>query len=157
MFTLLVSTHTNSWAWLPLLPAKFPNRWANCITVSVRKPCVRIWFERMMNVHVWAFLYFWIQVTSKCLKGRNVVGVAAGRFHTVLWTRDAVYTVGLNGGQLGRKQMREMTRSNWLFVWCKTMARPIMFNLCNTQCIFFSNFSNLMQKVQYFFQIFLQN
>ncbi|XP_060778288.1 inhibitor of Bruton tyrosine kinase isoform X2 [Neoarius graeffei] len=41
------------------------------------------------------------QVTSKSLKGKNVVGVAAGRFHTVLWTRDAVYTVGLNGGQLG--------------------------------------------------------
>ncbi|XP_072535963.1 inhibitor of Bruton tyrosine kinase [Salminus brasiliensis] len=41
------------------------------------------------------------QVTSKSLKGRTVIGVAAGRFHTVLWTRDAVYTVGLNGGQLG--------------------------------------------------------
>ncbi|KTG42144.1 hypothetical protein cypCar_00008523 [Cyprinus carpio] len=41
------------------------------------------------------------QVTSKSLKGRSVIGVAAGRFHTVLWTRDAVYTVGLNGGQLG--------------------------------------------------------
>uniref|UniRef100_A0A8C1NYR3 Inhibitor of Bruton agammaglobulinemia tyrosine kinase n=1 Tax=Cyprinus carpio TaxID=7962 RepID=A0A8C1NYR3_CYPCA len=40
------------------------------------------------------------QVTSKSLKGRSVIGVAAGRFHTVLWTRDAVYTVGLNGGQL---------------------------------------------------------
>uniref|UniRef100_A0A673KFU0 Inhibitor of Bruton tyrosine kinase-like n=1 Tax=Sinocyclocheilus rhinocerous TaxID=307959 RepID=A0A673KFU0_9TELE len=41
------------------------------------------------------------QVTSKSLKGRSVIGVAAGRFHTVLWTRDAVYTIGLNGGQLG--------------------------------------------------------
>uniref|UniRef100_A0AAR2IQ64 BTB domain-containing protein n=1 Tax=Pygocentrus nattereri TaxID=42514 RepID=A0AAR2IQ64_PYGNA len=41
------------------------------------------------------------QVTFKSLKGRTVIGVAAGRFHTVLWTRDAVYTVGLNGGQLG--------------------------------------------------------
>ncbi|KAG9276324.1 inhibitor of Bruton tyrosine kinase [Astyanax mexicanus] len=41
------------------------------------------------------------QVTSKSLKGRTVIGVAAGRFHTVLWTRDAVYTMGLNGGQLG--------------------------------------------------------
>uniref|UniRef100_A0A671R3V7 Inhibitor of Bruton tyrosine kinase-like n=1 Tax=Sinocyclocheilus anshuiensis TaxID=1608454 RepID=A0A671R3V7_9TELE len=40
------------------------------------------------------------QVTSKSLKGRSVIGVAAGRFHTVLWTRDAVYTIGLNGGQL---------------------------------------------------------
>uniref|UniRef100_A0A7M4FH95 Inhibitor of Bruton tyrosine kinase n=1 Tax=Crocodylus porosus TaxID=8502 RepID=A0A7M4FH95_CROPO len=37
----------------------------------------------------------------KNLKGRTVVGVAAGRFHTVLWTREAVYTMGLNGGQLG--------------------------------------------------------
>ncbi|XP_023668890.2 inhibitor of Bruton tyrosine kinase isoform X1 [Paramormyrops kingsleyae] len=41
------------------------------------------------------------QVFSKALKGRTVVGVAAGRFHTVLWTREAVYTMGLNGGQLG--------------------------------------------------------
>ncbi|CAF96255.1 unnamed protein product [Tetraodon nigroviridis] len=41
------------------------------------------------------------QVFSKTLKGRTVVGVAAGRFHTVLWTREAVYTMGLNGGQLG--------------------------------------------------------
>lgn len=41
------------------------------------------------------------QVSSKTLKGRMVIGVAAGRFHTVLWTREAVYTMGLNGGQLG--------------------------------------------------------
>ncbi|XP_047217059.1 inhibitor of Bruton tyrosine kinase [Girardinichthys multiradiatus] len=41
------------------------------------------------------------QVFSKMLKGRAVIGVAAGRFHTALWTREAVYTVGLNGGQLG--------------------------------------------------------
>ncbi|XP_076592864.1 inhibitor of Bruton tyrosine kinase [Chaetodon auriga] len=41
------------------------------------------------------------QVFSKMLKGRTVIGVAAGRFHTVLWTREAVYTIGLNGGQLG--------------------------------------------------------
>ncbi|KAB0395689.1 hypothetical protein E2I00_014300 [Balaenoptera physalus] len=41
------------------------------------------------------------QMQAKYLKGRTVTGVAAGRFHTVLWTREAVYTVGLNGGQLG--------------------------------------------------------
>ncbi|KAK5862724.1 hypothetical protein PBY51_018093 [Eleginops maclovinus] len=41
------------------------------------------------------------QVFSKMLRGRTVIGVAAGRFHTVLWTREAVYTMGLNGGQLG--------------------------------------------------------
>nr|XP_028578685.1 inhibitor of Bruton tyrosine kinase isoform X3 [Podarcis muralis] len=41
------------------------------------------------------------QVQAKNLKGRTVIGVAAGRFHTVLWTKEAVYTIGLNGGQLG--------------------------------------------------------
>uniref|UniRef100_A0A2K6GZK0 Inhibitor of Bruton tyrosine kinase n=1 Tax=Propithecus coquereli TaxID=379532 RepID=A0A2K6GZK0_PROCO len=41
------------------------------------------------------------QMQAKYLKGRTVIGVAAGRFHTVLWTREAVYTLGLNGGQLG--------------------------------------------------------
>nr|XP_036850376.1 inhibitor of Bruton tyrosine kinase isoform X7 [Manis javanica]XP_036850377.1 inhibitor of Bruton tyrosine kinase isoform X7 [Manis javanica] len=38
---------------------------------------------------------------AKYLKGRTITGVAAGRFHTVLWTREALYTMGLNGGQLG--------------------------------------------------------
>ncbi|XP_069462415.1 inhibitor of Bruton tyrosine kinase [Ambystoma mexicanum] len=41
------------------------------------------------------------QVIAKNLKGRTVIGIAAGRFHTVLWTKEAVYTMGLNGGQLG--------------------------------------------------------
>ncbi|XP_073482960.1 inhibitor of Bruton tyrosine kinase [Aquarana catesbeiana] len=41
------------------------------------------------------------QVQAKTLKGKSVLGVTAGRFHTVLWTKDAVYTMGLNGGQLG--------------------------------------------------------
>ncbi|XP_036172490.1 inhibitor of Bruton tyrosine kinase isoform X6 [Myotis myotis] len=41
------------------------------------------------------------QMQAKYLKGRTVIGVAAGRFHTVLWTKEAVYTMGLNGGQLG--------------------------------------------------------
>lgn len=41
------------------------------------------------------------QMQAKYLKGKTVIGVAAGRFHTVLWTKEAVYTMGLNGGQLG--------------------------------------------------------
>ncbi|XP_042638178.1 inhibitor of Bruton tyrosine kinase [Orycteropus afer afer] len=41
------------------------------------------------------------QIQAKYLKGRTIIGVATGRFHTVLWTREAVYTMGLNGGQLG--------------------------------------------------------
>ncbi|XP_071955936.1 inhibitor of Bruton tyrosine kinase-like [Antedon mediterranea] len=40
-------------------------------------------------------------ISLKSLKGKLVVGVAAGRFHTVLYTNDAVYTFGLNAGQLG--------------------------------------------------------
>lgn len=45
------------------------------------------------------------------LKGRTVIGVAAGRFHTVLWTREAVYTMGLNGGQLGKVQLSNVSKS----------------------------------------------
>nr|DBA26453.1 TPA: hypothetical protein GDO54_010709 [Pyxicephalus adspersus] len=41
------------------------------------------------------------QVQAKTLKGKSVIGVAAGRFHTVIWSKDAVFTMGLNGGQLG--------------------------------------------------------
>lgn len=47
---------------------------------------------------------FFKQVQAKNLKGRTVIGVAAGRFHSVLWTKEAVYTMGLNGGQLGERE-----------------------------------------------------
>ncbi|XP_033126307.1 inhibitor of Bruton tyrosine kinase-like isoform X2 [Anneissia japonica] len=40
-------------------------------------------------------------ISLKNLKGKVIVGVAAGRFHTVLFSNDAVYTFGLNAGQLG--------------------------------------------------------
>ena len=35
------------------------------------------------------------------VKPPPAVGVAAGRYHSVFWTDDAVYTWGLNAGQLG--------------------------------------------------------
>ena len=31
-----------------------------------------------------------------------MVGICAGRFHTVLYTKDGVFTFGLNAGQLGK-------------------------------------------------------
>ena len=40
-------------------------------------------------------------MSSKILKGREVLGVCAASFHTVLYTRDTVLTFGLNCGQLG--------------------------------------------------------
>ena len=40
-------------------------------------------------------------MNSKNLKGKTIKGVCVGRFHTVLYTGDAVYTCGLNAGQLG--------------------------------------------------------
>ncbi|XP_078617531.1 inhibitor of Bruton tyrosine kinase-like [Branchiostoma floridae x Branchiostoma japonicum] len=42
------------------------------------------------------------QVAPKYLRNKRIKGVAAGRFHTVLWTDDAVYTCGLNAGHLGK-------------------------------------------------------
>ncbi|KAJ8314789.1 hypothetical protein KUTeg_006939 [Tegillarca granosa] len=41
------------------------------------------------------------QVNTKNMKGKSILGVCAGRFHTVIYTADSVYTFGLNAGQLG--------------------------------------------------------
>ncbi|XP_013776392.1 inhibitor of Bruton tyrosine kinase-like [Limulus polyphemus] len=41
------------------------------------------------------------QLSLKFLKGKEIVGVCAARFHSVLYTKDAVFTFGLNAGQLG--------------------------------------------------------
>lgn len=35
------------------------------------------------------------------MKGKSILGVCSGRFHTVIYTADSVYTFGLNAGQLG--------------------------------------------------------
>uniref|UniRef100_A0A2C9LAN8 BTB domain-containing protein n=1 Tax=Biomphalaria glabrata TaxID=6526 RepID=A0A2C9LAN8_BIOGL len=40
----------------------------------------------------------------KPLKGKSISGVCVGRFHTVIWTPDSVFTVGLNAGQLGHQR-----------------------------------------------------
>ena len=41
------------------------------------------------------------QVQTKALKGKEFIGVAAGKFHTLLYTKNEVYSWGLNAGQLG--------------------------------------------------------
>ncbi|XP_063954638.1 inhibitor of Bruton tyrosine kinase-like [Lytechinus pictus] len=40
-------------------------------------------------------------IGTKSLKNKEIRGIAAGRFHTVIYTREAVFTLGLNAGQLG--------------------------------------------------------
>ncbi|XP_038047379.1 inhibitor of Bruton tyrosine kinase-like [Patiria miniata] len=40
-------------------------------------------------------------ISSKQIKHKTMLGVAAGRFHSVLHTKEEVYTFGLNAGQLG--------------------------------------------------------
>ncbi|XP_059153505.1 inhibitor of Bruton tyrosine kinase-like [Physella acuta] len=44
------------------------------------------------------------QMNLKPLKGKSISGVCVGRFHTVVWTPDSVFTVGLNAGQLGHQR-----------------------------------------------------
>ncbi|KAJ7388445.1 hypothetical protein OS493_037607, partial [Desmophyllum pertusum] len=41
------------------------------------------------------------KVQLKLWKGKDIVGAAAGRYHSVFFTRHEVYTCGLNAGQLG--------------------------------------------------------
>ncbi|XP_067674243.1 inhibitor of Bruton tyrosine kinase-like [Haliotis asinina] len=43
-------------------------------------------------------------IYAKLWKGRNVLGVCVGNFHTVVYTADAVFTFGLNAGQLGHQK-----------------------------------------------------
>ncbi|XP_067126093.1 inhibitor of Bruton tyrosine kinase [Centruroides vittatus] len=40
-------------------------------------------------------------ITLKLIKNQEFIGVCAARYHTVLFTNDAVFTFGLNAGQLG--------------------------------------------------------
>ncbi|KFM65426.1 Inhibitor of Bruton tyrosine kinase, partial [Stegodyphus mimosarum] len=40
-------------------------------------------------------------LSLKFLKGKEIIGVRAARFHSVMYTKDCVYTFGLNAGQLG--------------------------------------------------------
>ncbi|XP_013381620.1 inhibitor of Bruton tyrosine kinase-like [Lingula anatina] len=44
------------------------------------------------------------QMNHKLLKGKVIEGICTGRFHTVIYTRDAVFTFGLNAGQLGHSK-----------------------------------------------------
>lgn len=55
--------------------------------------------------------FFLCQVNGKSLKGRHIVGICAQRFHTVLYTVDTVFTVGLNAGQLGKALFHKYPRS----------------------------------------------
>ncbi|CAN7986704.1 unnamed protein product [Ixodes hexagonus] len=40
-------------------------------------------------------------ISMKFLKDKKALGVCAARYHTVIYTEDAIYTFGLNAGQLG--------------------------------------------------------
>ena len=40
------------------------------------------------------------KVIYKAVKNESVIGIAAGRFHAVIYTKEAVFTFGLNGDSL---------------------------------------------------------
>lgn len=61
-----------------------------------------------------------------------MIGVAAGRFHTVLWTREAVYTMGLNGGQLGKLRYTSRVQTVLLHILVKNKY----CNVTAAQCVF---------------------
>jgi hypothetical protein len=42
-----------------------------------------------------------VQMNAKSLRGYQIIGACARRFHTVVWSLDSVFTFGLNAGQLG--------------------------------------------------------
>lgn len=42
------------------------------------------------------------QLNARNLRGYGIVGVCARRYHSVIWAHEAVFTFGLNAGQLGQ-------------------------------------------------------
>ncbi|RZF45920.1 hypothetical protein LSTR_LSTR008297 [Laodelphax striatellus] len=46
-------------------------------------------------------------INLRSLKVSNVIGISAARFHSVFWTKDAVYTFGLHAGQLGHPNIED--------------------------------------------------
>ncbi|XP_060567937.1 inhibitor of Bruton tyrosine kinase-like [Ruditapes philippinarum] len=59
-------------------------------------------------------------INCKTIKGRNIIGICAGRFHTVLHTSTAAFTCGLNAGQLGHakpkgdRKISQLRQVSWL-------------------------------------------
>ena len=49
------------------------------------------------------------QVQMKLRKGKYMIGAAAGRYHSVFFTRNEVYSCGLNAGQLGKARVDSFT------------------------------------------------
>lgn len=43
-------------------------------------------------------------VSHKSVKGKAILGVAAARFHSAVYTKDELFTFGLNAGQLGHRK-----------------------------------------------------
>lgn len=46
-------------------------------------------------------------INHKSIKGKSIVGVAAARFHSAVYTKDELFTFGLNAGQLGHRKSDE--------------------------------------------------
>lgn len=46
-------------------------------------------------------IFILLQIKTKLPKGVEIVGISAGRFHSVFYTNSAVYSFGLNAGQIG--------------------------------------------------------
>ncbi|KAL4233187.1 hypothetical protein ACF0H5_007871 [Mactra antiquata] len=59
-------------------------------------------------------------INSKTIKGKQVIGISTGRFHTIVYTSSAVFSCGLNAGQLGHpkpkgdRKISQLKQVSWL-------------------------------------------
>ena len=67
------------------------------------------------------------------LKGKIIIGVCAGRFHTVLYTRNSVFTFGLNAGQLGEKFLHLQPWITELYINLRTSGSVFHMNILQFQ------------------------
>eukprot|EP00794_Sanderia_malayensis_P000400 gene400-1034_t len=59
-------------------------------------------------------------ITHKSLKGKISIGIAAARFHSAIFTKNELFTFGLNAGQLGHSHGNELQSIPRLSLFAKT-------------------------------------
>ena len=77
-----------------------------CLVKFVAGDCHHVLHVNFIKIYVHKYCkkfdQYFSQVLNKTLKGKKFIGIACGKFHTLMFTETEVYSCGLNAGQLGR-------------------------------------------------------
>ena len=83
-------------------------------------------FHQLGHLTAPKFCHYPKEVTSKSLKNKIFIGISAARFHSVIYTKQELYTFGLNAGQLGYSKDPELQTSPKLVTYLYKKERNIV-------------------------------